>query len=117
MVEQRLSGQRFLAGDRLTEADWRLFTTLVRFDAVYVGHFKCNKRRIADYPALSGYLSDLYQVPGVRETVDIDHIKRHYYYSHDSINPTRIIPIGPALELDRPHDRDRFPAAGLPQAA
>ncbi|HMB48138.1 MAG TPA: glutathione S-transferase family protein [Afifellaceae bacterium] len=115
MVEERLSEQRFLIGDRLTEADWRLFTTLVRFDAVYVGHFKCNLRRIADFPVLSNYLSDLYQVRGVRETVDIDQIKRHYYFSHETVNPTRIIPIGPALFLDKPHDRDRFPAVGLPE--
>jgi putative glutathione S-transferase len=114
MVEERLSGQRFLVGDRLTEADWRLFTTLVRFDAVYVGHFKCNLRRIADYHALSGYISDLYQIRGVRETVDIDHFKRHYYLSHKSINPTGIVPIGPAVVLDQPHDRDRFPAIGVP---
>jgi glutathionyl-hydroquinone reductase len=80
--------QRYLAGDRITEADWRLFTTLVRFDPVYVGHFKCNLRRIADYPNLSNYLRDLYQVPGVAETVNMDHIKRHYYGSHATINPT-----------------------------
>ena len=116
-VEKRLSTQRFLVGDRLTEADWRLFTTLVRFDPVYVGHFKCNLRRIADYPALSGYLKDLYQMPGVSETVFIDQIKQHYYFSHESINPTRIIPIGPELDLDGAHDRHRFPASGLPQAA
>jgi len=115
MVEERLSEQRFLVGNRLTEADWRLFTTLVRFDAVYVGHFKCNLRRIADFPVLSNYLSDLYQVRGVRETVDIDQIKRHYYFSHETVNPTRIVPIGPALFLDKPHDRDRFPAVGRPE--
>ncbi|HSM39717.1 MAG TPA: glutathione S-transferase family protein [Afifellaceae bacterium] len=115
MVEDRLEEQRFLVGDRLTEADWRLFTTLVRFDAVYVGHFKCNLRRIDDYPALSGYLSDLYQVPGVRDTVDMDQIKRHYYMSHETINPSGIVPVGPALILDKPHDRDRFPAEGLPE--
>jgi len=114
MVDERLQEQRFLVGDRLTEADWRLFTTLVRFDAVYVGHFKCNLRRIDDYPALSGYLSDLYQVPGVRDTVDMDQIKRHYYMSHETINPSGIVPVGPALILDKPHDRDRFPAEGLP---
>ncbi len=116
-VEERLSGQRFLVGERLTEADWRLFTTLVRFDAVYVGHFKCNLRRIADYAALSGYLKDLYQMPGIAETVFIDQIKLHYYFSHDSINPTRIVPVGPELDLDGPHDRHRFPAIGLPGAA
>ncbi|WP_428356691.1 glutathione S-transferase C-terminal domain-containing protein [Methyloprofundus sp.] len=107
-LEERLSSQRYLLGSVLSEADWRLFTTLVRFDPVYVGHFKCNKRRIQDYPALSHYLRDLYQRPGISETVDIDYIKAHYYGSHESINPTRIIPIGPALNLDAPHDRDRF---------
>jgi putative glutathione S-transferase len=112
-VEDRLSAQRYLVGERLTEADWRLFTTLVRFDAVYVGHFKCNKRRIADYPALSGYLRELYQMPGIRETVEIDHIKQHYYYSHESINPTRIVPIGPELDFDAAHGREHLPD-GLP---
>lgn len=106
-LEQILSSQRYLVGDRLTEADWRLFTTLVRFDAVYVGHFKCNIKRIADYPALSNYLRDLYQHPGIADTVDIDYIKAHYYGSHDTINPTLIIPLGPALGLDQPHDRAR----------
>jgi putative glutathione S-transferase len=104
-LEERLSRQRYLVGDAPTEADWRLFTTLVRFDAVYVGHFKCNVRRIADYPALSGYLRALYQWPGVAETVDFRHIKGHYYESHRSINPTGIVPVGPALDLDRPHGR------------
>lgn len=107
-IELTLAGQRYLVGEALTEADWRLFTTLVRFDPVYVGHFKCNLRRIADYPNLSNYLRDLYQVPGVAGTVDMLHIKSHYYASHDMINPTRIVPVGPALELDAPHDRDRF---------
>lgn len=107
-LEGRLSRQRYLIGSVLTEADWRLFTTLVRFDAVYVGHFKCNLRRIADYPHLSGYLRELYQVPGVRETVHFDHIKRHYYGSHATINPTGIVPKGPALDLDVPHGRDRL---------
>jgi putative glutathione S-transferase len=106
-TEQRLSRQRYLAGEQLTEADWRLFTTLVRFDAVYFGHFKCNLKRIADYPNLSNFLRELYQIPGISETVDIDYIKRHYYYSHTSVNPTQIIPKGPLLELDCPHDRDR----------
>ncbi|MBX3539618.1 MAG: glutathione S-transferase family protein [Chelatococcus sp.] len=109
-VEERLSRQRYLAGSRLTEADWRLFTTLVRFDAVYVGHFKCNLRRIADYPNLSNYLKELYQVPGVAGTVDLAHIKRHYYGSHTTINPTRIVPVGPELDFTGPHDRDRLPA-------
>lgn len=104
-LEERLSRQPFLAGDVLTEADVRLFTTLVRFDAVYVGHFKCNIRRIADYPALSSYLRALYQLPQVRPTVDFTHIKRHYYESHKTINPTGIVPAGPALDLDAPHDR------------
>ena len=104
-VEERLSSQRYLLGDELTEADWRLFTTLLRFDPVYVGHFKCNLRRIADYPNLSNYTRDLYQVPGVAETVDLDHIKQHYYRSHESINPTRIVPAGPALDLEAPHGR------------
>ena len=112
-LEERLGSQRYLLGSQLTEADWRLFTTLVRFDPVYVGHFKCNKQRIQDYPALSNYLRDLYQHPGIRETVDIDYIKAHYYGSHESINPTRIIPIGPALNLDAPHDRDRLGEAVL----
>jgi putative glutathione S-transferase len=104
-LDRRLRGQRFLVGDRITEADWRLFTTLIRFDAVYVGHFKCNLRRIVDHPALWPYLRELYQVPGVAETVDFDHIKRHYYLTHDSINPTGIVPKGPALDLSLPHGR------------
>lgn len=104
-LEERLANKRYLTGAQITEADWRLFTTLVRFDAVYVGHFKCNIRRIADYEHLSGYLKDLYQQSGIAETVKIDHIKAHYYGSHESINPTRIIPIGPTLDLDKPHQR------------
>jgi len=104
-LDARLATRRWLVGNRLTEADWRLFTTLVRFDPVYVGHFKCNLRRIADYPNLSGYLRDLYQAPGVAATVDFDHIKRHYYGSHPTINPTGIVPKGPALDLDFPHGR------------
>ncbi len=107
-LEQRLAGQRYLVGAQITEADWRLFTTLVRFDAVYVGHFKCNRRRIADYPNLSGYLRELYQQPGIAETVNFPHIKRHYYYSHTSINPARIVPLGPELELDAPHGRQHL---------
>lgn len=109
-LEARLGRQRYLVGDRMTEADWRLFTTLVRFDAVYHGHFKCNLRRIQDYPNLSGFLRELFQVPGVSGTVDVDQIKRHYYASHTTINPTGIVPKGPALNLDAPHGRDRFPA-------
>jgi putative glutathione S-transferase len=107
-VEQQLSQQRYLVGQTLTEADWRLFTTLVRFDAVYYGHFKCNLRRIVDYPNLWPYLRDLYQVPGVAETVNLDHIKRHYYGSHLNINPTGIVPVGPALDFSTPHSRERL---------
>ena len=98
-LEARLKGQRFLIGERLTEADWRLFTTLIRFDAVYFGHFKCNLREIRDYPALSRYLSELYHWPGVAETVDFFHIKHHYYASHRRINPTGIVPLGPELKV------------------
>jgi putative glutathione S-transferase len=107
-LERRLSRHRYVAGARLTEADWRLFPTLVRFDAVYYSHFKCNLRRIIDYPNLSNYLRDLYQVPGVAETVSIDHIKRHYYMSQRKVNPTGIVPLGPELDFMTPHDRDRF---------
>lgn len=104
-LEARLVDQRYLTGSIITEADWRLFTTLVRFDAVYVGHFKCNLHRIIDYPNLWGYLRDLYQVLGIAETVDMTHIKTHYYTSHDTINPTRIIPKGPVIDFDVPHGR------------
>ena len=107
-LEARLARQRYLAGGVITEADWRLFTTLLRFDAVYVGHFKCNLRRIADYPNLSNYLRDLYQVPGVAETVNMDHIKRHYYGSMRNLNPCGIVPLGPALDFEAKHDRARF---------
>ena len=107
-LEERLSRQRYLVGNRLTEADWRLFTTLYRFDAVYHGHFKCNIRRIADYHNLSNYLRDLYQVPGVAETAKIDDIKRHYYTSQRKVNPTGIVPLGPILDFSGPHDRARF---------
>ncbi|MBO0755565.1 MAG: glutathione S-transferase family protein [Bradyrhizobiaceae bacterium] len=107
-LERRLAQQRYLVGNTLTEADWRLFTTLIRFDAVYFGHFKCNLRRITDYPNLSNYLRELYQVPGVAETVSIDHIKRHYYGSHRKINPTGIVPLGPELNFTAPHDRAKF---------
>lgn len=107
-LDQRLSGQRYLVGNRITEADWRLFTTLVRFDAVYYGHFKANHKRIADYTNLYPYLLDLYQQPGIRDTVNMDHIKTHYYYSHHMINPSRIVPAGPEQDFDAPHDRDRF---------
>ena len=104
--EQRLGQKRFLFGERPVEADWRMFCTLVRFDAVYHGHFKCNVRRIVDYPNLHGYLCDLYQQPGIAETVNLDHIKRHYYMTHDEINPTRIVPLGPELDFSRPHRRE-----------
>ena len=107
-LEERLVDKRFLLGSQQTEADWRLFTTLVRFDPVYVGHFKCNIRRIHDYPNLAAYLRDLYQTSGIPETVNIRHIKEHYYRSHKTINPTGIVPIGPELELDRAHDRERL---------
>jgi glutathionyl-hydroquinone reductase len=105
-LEERLGRRRYLAGGQLTEADWRLFTTLLRFDPVYVGHFKANLRRIRDYPNLSGYTRELYQVPGVARTVHFGHIKQHYYYSHRMINPTGIVPVGPELALDAPHGRD-----------
>ena len=110
-IEDILSRQRYLAGDVITEADWRLFTTLVRFDPVYVGHFKCNLRRIEDYPNLSNYLRELYQLPQVADTVRFDHIKNHYYQSHESVNPTRIVPKGPEIDLDRPHNRQKLKAA------
>jgi putative glutathione S-transferase len=107
-LEIILASQRYLAGDRLTEADWRLLPTLLRFDPVYVGHFKCNQKRIADYPNLSNYMRDLFQYPGVAETFDIDHIKRHYYWSHESLNPSRIVPKGPYIDYMQAHDRDRL---------
>lgn len=111
VIEQRLSRQRYLAGAKLTEADVRLFTTLIRFDAAYVGHFKCNLRRIADYPNLSNYLRELFQMPAFGETTNFDHIKTHYYASHRQINPTGIVPLGPELNLDAPHDRTKFESA------
>ena len=104
-LDARLATRRYLCGETITEADWRLFTTLIRFDAVYAGHFKCNLRRIADYGNLSGYLRELYQWPGICETVNFIHIKRHYYQSHVKINPTGIVPLGPILDLDSPHGR------------
>ena len=107
-VEARLRTRRYLCGERLTEADWRLFPTLVRFDCVYFGHFKCNIRRIEDYPCLSNYLRELYQIPGIAELCNFRHIKEHYYRSHESINPTRIVPSGPEMDLHRAHDRDRL---------
>jgi putative glutathione S-transferase len=106
LLEESLTSQRYLVGDTLTEADWRLFTTLIRFDPVYVGHFKCNLKRIEDYPALSAYLRDLYQTKGVAETVNFDHIKRHYYFSHTMINPTQVVPNGPIMNLDAVHNRE-----------
>ena len=114
-LEERLAKQRYLTGADLSEADWRLFTTLVRFDPVYVGHFKCNLKRIADYPNLSNYLRDLYQHPGVADTVHMDHIKNHYYGSHETVNPTGIVPLGPVMDLDAPHNRVGFtPQAPAP---
>ena len=107
-LEERLATCRYLTGDTITEADWRLFTTLVRFDPVYVGHFKCNIRRLADYPNLWGYVKDLYQVPGIAETVDIDYIKAHYYASHTHINPTGVIPCGPEIDYSTPHGRENI---------
>ncbi|NOZ67377.1 MAG: glutathione S-transferase family protein [Alphaproteobacteria bacterium] len=104
-LEGILGGTRYLTGDQITEADWRLFTTLVRFDPVYVGHFKCNLKRIADYPNLSGYMHDLYQQPGVAETVNMVHIKRHYYESHATINPSGVVPSGPVIDYAAPHGR------------
>lgn len=112
-LENRLDRQRYLVGRQLTEADWRLFTTLLRFDAVYYSHFKCNKHRIVDYRNLSNYLRELYQHPGIQPTVNMRHIKRHYYESHHSINPTGIVPLGPELDFEAAHDRDRLPAASL----
>jgi putative glutathione S-transferase len=111
-LEIRLGTRRFLVGDRITEADWRLFTTLVRFDPVYHGHFKCNLRRLVDYPNLWNTTLELYQVPGVAETVDMDHIKGHYYRSHESINPTRVVPVGPEIDYAQPHDRARLAPRG-----
>jgi putative glutathione S-transferase len=110
-LDRRLATRRYLLGDRPTEADWRLFTTLLRFDLVYFTHFKCNLRRIADYPNLSGYLRDLYQVPGIAETVDFKAIKDHYYLSHRAINPFGIVPIGPEVDMTAPHGRARLIAA------
>ncbi len=108
LLEERLSSKRYLFGNRVVEADWRLFNTLIRFDPVYHGHFKCNLRRIFDYQHLDGYLRDLYQQPGIAELVNFDHIKRHYYVTHVEINPTQIVPIGPELDLERPHGREHL---------
>jgi putative glutathione S-transferase len=106
-LDDRLAGQRYLVGDRITEADWRLLTTLLRFDLVYHTHFKCNRRRLTDYPNLWPYTRELYQYPGVADTVRPDHFVRHYYFSHDTVNPHRIIPIGPVIDFDAPHGRDQ----------
>ena len=105
-MEERLAKQRYLLGKKVTVADWRLFVTLIRFDAVYVGHYKCNLRRIEDYPHLSNYVRDLYQMPGVAETVNFTHIKRHYYESQITVNPTKVVPKGPKLDFQRPHNRN-----------
>ncbi len=107
-LESRLDKQRYLVGNTITEADWRLLPTLLRFDPVYVGHFKCNLHRIADYTNLSNYMRDLFQQPCIAETFNLEHIKQHYYWSHDTINPTRIVPKGPAIDYWQAHDRDRF---------
>lgn len=107
-LDERLSAQRYLTGSDITEADWRLFTTLVRFDPVYVGHFKCNIKRIVDYPNLSEYVCDLYQQPGVAQTVNMQHIKNHYYGSHGTVNPSAVIPLGPEIDFAAPHNRSRF---------
>lgn len=109
-MEERLSGQRYLAGNQVTEADWRAVTTLFRFDPVYHGHFKCNLRRLIDYPSVWAYARELYQVDGIAGTVDFDHIVQHYHRSHESINPHRIVPIGPELDWDEPHGRDDMTA-------
>lgn len=109
-VEERLSQNRYLMGEQLTEADWRLFTTIIRFDLVYHLHFKCNRKRIVDYPNLWGYTRELYQMEGVSNTVNVDHIVRHYHYSHESINPHRIIPTNPVLDFDAAHERDHLRA-------
>ena len=105
MIEERLGRQRYLAGDRITEADWRLLTTLLRFDPVYHGHFKCNRQKLSEFHNLWNYTLDLYQHPGVAETVRLDHIQTHYYWSHPQVNPTRIVPAGPAIDYGQPHDR------------
>ncbi|MCP5207888.1 MAG: glutathione S-transferase family protein [Hahellaceae bacterium] len=104
-LESLLARRRYLLGGQITEADWRLFTTLIRFDSVYHGHFKCNRQRLEDFPHLANYLRELYQLPGIASTVNFDHIKRHYYYSHQMINPSRIIPQGPDIDYQQPHNR------------
>jgi putative glutathione S-transferase len=116
-MERRLTDQRFLFGEIIVDADWKFFCTLVRFDAVYHGHFKCNLRRIIDYPALDGYMRDLYQQPGIAATVNLDHIKRHYYITHTEINPTQIVPLGPWLDLSKPHKRESLSSMALRQSS
>lgn len=116
-LEALLEKRRYLAGEHLTEADIRLFTTAIRFDAVYHGHFKCNRRRLADYPNLSGWLRELYQLPGVAQTVDFQHIKHHYYGSHRTINPTGIVPLGPEQRFDLPHGREHLAGRGIARQA
>ena len=116
-LEKRLSQQRYLVTGQITEADWRLFTTLVRFDPVYYSHFKCNLRRIADYPNLWNYTRDLYQMPGIAETVSIDQIKRHYYTTHPNLNPSRIVPDGPVLDWTAPAGREHLSAPSTPATA
>lgn len=106
-IEDILTNKRYLIGEQLTEADWRLFTTLIRFDAVYFGHFKCNKRQLEQYPNIANYIRELYQVEGVADTVDFYHIKRHYYYSHTMINPTQVVPVGPDIDYSSPHNRGK----------
>ena len=114
-LEARLASQRFLLGDQPTEADWRLFPTLLRFDTAYHGHFKCNRRRIVDYPHLWAYTRDLYQWPGIASTVNLTHVARHYYGSHPAVNPTGVVPIGPELDFDAPHDRDALATPSSPR--
>ena len=110
-MEERLATRRYLTGNRVTEADWRFLPTLLRFDPVYVGHFKCNLRRIVDYSNIQNYMLDLVQQHGLIDTFNLDHVKRHYYVSHTSINPTQVVPEGPVIDLTAPHDRDRLPRA------
>ena len=107
-LDSRLTTRRYLFGHHIVESDWRLYCTLIRFDVVYYIHFKCSTRRILDYPCLQGYMTDLYQQPGIAETVNFEHIKNHYYLTHDAINPTRIVPIGPVLDLNQPHGREHL---------
>ncbi|MEM6576500.1 MAG: glutathione S-transferase family protein [Pseudomonadota bacterium] len=116
-LEELLANRRYLAGTRFTEADIRLFTTLIRFDPVYVGHFKCNLRRLIDYPNLWAYTREIFQHPKIRPTVNFEHIKKHYYVSHPSVNPTRIVPAGPTLDYDEPHNRERLPGEPISSSA